>query len=100
MRRAWAPLLFAEDTPEEAPRRRTSPVQPSEPSASAERKAATKRTRERHCVHHFRGLLDHLATLTRNTVEVHDSAHPFEQLTVSTELQRTTFDLLEVKLAV
>ena len=100
MRRAWAPLLFAEDDPEEAARRRTSPVQPSVPSASAERKAATKRTREGHCVHHFRGLLDHLATLTRNTVEVHGSDHPFEQLTVPTELQRTAFGLLEVKLAV
>ena len=100
MRRAWAPLLFAEDDPEEATRRRTSPVQPSVPSASAERKAATKRTREGHCVHHFRGLLDHLATLTRNTVEVHGSAHPFEQLTVPTALQRTALELLQVKLAV
>ena len=28
------------------------------------------------------------------------SEHPFEQLTVPTELQRTAFDLLQVKLAV
>ena len=51
-------------------------------------------------VHHFRGLLEHLATLTRNTVAVQGSEHPFEQLTVPTELQRTAFELLQVKLAV
>ena len=51
-------------------------------------------------MHHFRGLLEHLATLTRNTVQVQGSEHPFEQLTVPTELQRTAFELLQVKLAV
>ena len=100
MRRAWAPLLFAEDDPEEAARRRASPVRPSVPSHSAERKATTKRTRDGHRVHHFRGLLEHLATLTRNTVQVKGSEHPFEQLTVPTELQRTAFELLQVKLTV
>lgn len=100
MRRAWAPLLFAEDDPEDAERRRASPVRPSEPSESAERKATTKRTVHRHRVHHFRGLLEHLATLTRNTVQVQGSEHPFEQMTVPTELQRTAFELLQVKLAV
>ena len=41
-----------------------------------------------------------MATLTRNTVQVQGSEHPFEQLTVPTELQRTAFELLQVKLAV
>ena len=100
MRRAWAPLLFAEDDPEDALRRRASPVRPSVPSDSAERKASTKRTTHGHPVHHFRGLLEHLATLTRNTVQVQGSQHPFEQLTVPSELQRTAFELLQVKLAV
>ena len=99
MRRAWAPLLFAEDDPEDAAHRRASPVRPSVPSHSAERKATTKRTAHGHPVHHFRGLLEHLATLTRNAVQVHGSEHPFEQLTVPTELQRTAFELLHVKLA-
>ena len=100
MRRAWAPLLFAEDDPGDAARRRPSPVRPSVPSKSAARKAETRRTVQGHPVHHFRGLLDHLATLTRNTVQVHGSEHPFEQLTVPTELQRTAFELLQVKLTV
>ena len=99
MRRAWAPLLFAEDDPEDAAHRRASPVRPSVPSQSVERKATTKRTAHGHPVHHFRGLLKHLATLTRNTVQVQGSQHSFEQLTVPTELQRTAFELLQVKLA-
>ena len=49
---------------------------------------------------HFRGLLEHLATLTRNTAQVQGSEHAFEQLTVPAELQRTAFELLQVKLAV
>ena len=100
MRRAWAPLLFAEDDPEDAASRRASPVQPRVPSQSTERKAATRRGVHGQPVHHFRGLLDHLATLTRNTVQVHGSEHPFEQITLPTELQRTAFELLRVKLAV
>ena len=100
MRRAWAALLFAEDDPEQAARRRASPVRSHLSSGSAERKAATQRTVHGRPVHDFRGLLDHLAILTRNTVQVHGSHHPFQQLTVPTELRRTAFELLEVKLAV
>ena len=69
-------------------------------SDSAERKAATQRTVHGPPVHHFRGLLGHLATLTRNTIQVQGSEHPFEQMTVPTELQRTAFELLQVRLAV
>ena len=50
MRRAWAPLLFAEDDPEDAARRRASPVRPSVPADSAEHKATTKRTTHGHPV--------------------------------------------------
>ncbi len=51
-------------------------------------------------MHHFRGLLDHLATLTRNTVQVHGAEQPFQQLTVPTDLQRHAFELLDVRIAV
>ena len=68
------------------------------PSDSAQRKAATRRTTQGHPVHHFRGLLHHLATLTRNTVQLQGSEFPFQQLTVPSELQRTALELLQVKL--
>ena len=100
MRRAWAPLLFAEDDPQDAERQRVSPVRPSVPSDSARRKAATRRTVHGLPVHRFGGLLDHLATLTRNTVQVHGSDHTFDQLTVPTELQRTALKLLKIPLPV
>ena len=98
MRRAWAPLLFAEDDPRDAKRRRGSPVRPSAPSESARRKAATRRTAHGQPVHHFRGLLNHLATLTQNTVQAHGSKQTFEQLAVPTNLQRTALKLLKAPL--
>ena len=104
MRRAWASLLFVEDDPEDDPegaeRRRASPVRPRVPSSSARRKAVTGETVHGHPVHRFNGLLQYLATLTRNTVRVHGSDHPFEQLTVPTELQRTALKLLDIPLPV
>ena len=98
MRRAWAPLLFAEDDPDNARRRQGSPVRPSLPSDSARRKAATRLTAHGHPAHHFRGLLEHLATLTQNTVRAHGCKHTFEQLTVPTDLQRSALDLLKAPL--
>jgi len=62
LRKAWAPLLFAEDDRADAARRRGSPVKPATRSASSEQKAATKKTSTGETVHHFRGLIDHLAT--------------------------------------
>ena len=94
------PLLFAEDDLGDAARRRSSPVHPSVPSEKAGRKAATWRTVQGHPINHFRGLLDHFATLTRDAVQVQGSEHPFEQLTDPTELQRSAFERLQVKLAV
>ncbi len=98
LRQALAPLLFAEDDRDGAQRRRGSPVQPATPSESAEAKAVTKRTRDDQPVHHFRGLLDHLATLTKNTVQPQGELPTFDQLTVPTPLQRRVFDLLGVSL--
>jgi transposase len=98
MRQALASLLFAEDDPEDAKQRRGSPVQPAIPSENAKHKATTKRTRDGQPVHHFRGLLDHLATLTRNTVQPQGDLPTFDQLTVPTALQRRVFELLKVNL--
>lgn len=99
LRRAWAPLLFAEDDPEGARAQRTSPVEPAAPSASAKRKAARKRTAEDDFpVHHFRGLLHQLATLTRNTVVSRHGNFSFEQISLPTPLQARAFDLIGVKI--
>jgi hypothetical protein len=100
MRQALAPLLFAEDDPHGAKQRRGSPVQPAIASNSTAEKATTKRTADGQLVHHFRGLLDHIATLTKNTVQPQGTLTTFEQMTVPTELQRRAFELLEVELKV
>lgn len=65
------------------------------PSGSAQYKAASKRTRDDQPVHHFRGLIDHLATLTKNTVQPRGTLPTFDQLTVPTPFQRRVFELLE-----
>jgi hypothetical protein len=96
MRRAWAPLLFAEDDPQGAAQRRGSPVKPARRSASAETKALTKKTSEGETVHRFRGLLDHLATLTKNTIQPTGDLPSFDRLTVPTPLQQKAFDLLDL----
>ncbi len=100
MRRAWAPLLFAEDDPADAARRRGSPVKPARRSASAETKASTKKTPEGQTVHRFRGLLDHLATLTKNTIQPTGDLPAFDRLTVPTPLQQKAFDLLGLPIPV
>jgi hypothetical protein len=94
MRQAWAPLLFAEDDPAGAASRRGSPVKPATKSASAEAKALTKKTPGGETVHRFRGLLGHLATLTKNTIQPAGDLPPFDQLSVPTPLQQKAFDLL------
>jgi len=102
MRRAWAPLLFAEDDPSGAAKRRGSPVKPATRSARAEAKAATKRTpgEDPLPIHRFRGLLDHLATLTQNTIRPNGNLPSFHQLSAPTPLQQKAFDLLEIKIPV
>jgi hypothetical protein len=100
MRQALAPLLFAEDDPQGAAQRRGSPVKPARRSASAEAKALTKKTFEGETVHRFRGLLEHLATLTKNTIQPTGDLPPFDRLTVPTSLQQKAFDLLGLPIPV
>jgi transposase len=100
MRRAWAPLLFAEDDPQGAAERRGSSVKPTRRSASAEAKALTKKTSKGETVHRFRGLLEHLATLTKNTIQPAGDLPSFDRLTVPTPLQQRAFDLLGLPIPV
>jgi hypothetical protein len=56
------------------------------------RKAARHTTDDRRPVRSFRGLLDHLATLTRNTITVGDRT--FDKISTPTPEQQHAFDLL------
>ncbi len=59
---------------------------------------ARGQTPDGHVVHDFRGLLENLATLTRNTVQVAGELATFDQLSVPTALQRKAFELLQVEI--
>jgi hypothetical protein len=91
LREALAPLTFTD----EHPPARVSPVAPAVRSTSASKKAAAKRNGADEEVRGFRELLDHLATLTRNTMAVtSDKANSFELLSTPTPTQRRVFELL------
>ena len=64
LREALAPLTFTDD----APPGRANPVAPAVRSAGARAKAAAKVNGEGEEVRGFRELLEHLGTLTRNTM--------------------------------
>ena len=64
LRRAWAPLTFTDENPP-AP---GNPVAPARRSAAAQAKASAQHDPAGQPYRSFRGLLDHLATLTRNQV--------------------------------
>jgi hypothetical protein len=93
LRPALAALTFTDEHPPE----RTDPVAPAKRSAAALRKAATKRTGDGEEARSFRDLLDHLGTLTRNTIAVTVAGNTtrFEQLTVPTPTQQRVFELLQ-----
>ena len=95
LRQVLAPLLF-HDTDLDAMRaERSSPVAATEPSATARAKKATKRNANGDRINSFAGLIDHLGTLTRNTMRMPLAAkHPLTLLSKSTPLQEATFKLL------
>jgi hypothetical protein len=69
LRRAWAPLLFEDETLAQD-RRRRDPVRPAEASASAQCKKHTRQTVEGLEVQSFPTLLANLGTRCRNTCSV------------------------------
>ena len=94
LRTAWAPLTFA-DEEKDAPR--SDPVAKARRGGHAARKASTQKTAGGAPCQSFRTLLEHLATLTRNTVCLPAQAGlTFEQLSEPTPLQREAFALLGV----
>ncbi len=91
LREVLAPLTFTD----EEPPRRDNPVAPAERSAGAKAKAAKKQSRSGSEVRSFRSLLDHLATLTRNTMRTTSGMNQeFEMLATPTPTQRQVFELL------
>src|SRR6266581_3868179 len=64
LRQALAPLTFTDDNPPE----QENPVAPARRSAAAQAKASYQYDPAGQPYHSFRGLLEHLATLTRNQV--------------------------------
>ena len=93
LRATLAPLTFTDTEPPERP----DPVVPAPRSASARRKDATKKNAEGAGVRGFRELLEHLGTLTRNTMRVvGGQGVTFELLATPTPTQRRAFELLGV----
>jgi hypothetical protein len=95
MRRALAPLLFADEQPQE----QASPVAPARRSASAQAKARTKRTPGGLAVQSFYDLLKDLATIVKNRIRpALKSVAPFDIVTRPTLLQKHAFQLLGLTL--
>lgn len=100
IRRALAPLLFAEEDKAAAEALRESVVAPAKRSPQAERKARTKRTEDGHVVHSFKTLLDNLGTIVRNRTRITGSSAEtsteFDLVTTPSDYQRRVFELLGV----
>ena len=74
---------------------RYNPVAPAIVSREALTKAARKRNANGDQVCGFRELLDHLGTLTRNTMKVTTgTTSEFQMLATPTPIQRQVFELL------
>jgi hypothetical protein len=90
LRRAWAPLTFTD----EEPPARANPVAPARRSARAHAKASAQHDELGHPYRSFRGLLAHLATLTRNQVRFAGTQATVPILAEPTADQRTAFELI------
>jgi DDE family transposase len=90
LRKAWAPITFTDEAPPE----RDNPVAPAQRSAAADAKASTQHDPAGNQLRSFGGLLDHLATLTRNQVRFAGTDIDMPILAEATADQRRAFDLL------
>ena len=90
LRKAWAPLTYTDEHPPV----RDNPVASAQRSAAADAKAAHKHHTDGNPLRRFRGLIDHLATLTRDRIRYHDTDIEIDKLTDPTPDQRRAFDLI------
>jgi hypothetical protein len=92
LRRAWAPLTYTG----EHPPARDNPVAPARRSPAAQAKASRQHDPAGRPYRSFRGLLGHLATLTRNQVRFAGTQATVPMLAEPTSAQREAFDLIGV----
>jgi hypothetical protein len=92
LRRAWAPLTFTDETPP-AP---GNPVALARRSPHAQAKASYQHDPAGQPYYSFRGLIEHLATLTRNQVRFAGTQAGIPMLAEPTSAQRQAFDLIGV----
>ena len=90
LRRAWAPLTYTD----EQPPGQDNPVTPARRSAAAQAKASSQHDPAGQPYHSFRGLLEHLATLTRNQVRYTGTQVTIAMLAEPTSTQRQAFELI------
>jgi hypothetical protein len=91
LRTAWAPLTFTDQHPPPRP----DPVAPAHRSAEAHTKASLQHDESGNPYRSFGGLLDHLATLTRNQVRFPGTTTDTDILTEATPTQRHAFELID-----
>jgi hypothetical protein len=92
LRRALAPLTFTDEDPPVP----GNPVAPARRSAAAQAKASYQHDPAGQPYRSFRGLLDHLGTLTRNQARLAGTSATVPMLTEPTSTQRQAFDLIGV----
>ena len=90
LRRAWAPLTFTDQDPPA----QDNPVTPARRSAAAQARASGQHDAAGRPYHSFRGLLEHLATLTRNQVRFAGTRATVPVLAEPTSAQREAFELI------
>jgi len=89
LRKTLAPLTYTDEQPPS----QASPVAPARRSARAAAKAGTHSAADGQILHSFRGLIAHLATLTRTTITIGGAA--FDKISEPTPVQRCAFDLIK-----
>jgi hypothetical protein len=94
LRRAWAPLTFTDENPPVP----ANPVAPARRSPHAQAKASCQYDPAGQPYYTFRGLLDHLATLTRNQVSFTGTPVAIPMLAEPTSAQREAFELIGVSI--
>jgi len=92
LRKAWAPLTFTDEHPP-AP---ANPVAPARRSPAAQARASGQHDPAGRPYRSFRGLLEHLATLSRNQVRFAGARADVPMLTEPTSTQREAFDLIGI----